>query len=45
MDASVTLTEMLDGRMVCLYWYNAEWRTATKNTSDGSQNLLGVGVH
>eukprot|EP01122_Echinamoeba_exundans_P007208 TRINITY_DN2159_c0_g1_i1.p1 TRINITY_DN2159_c0_g1~~TRINITY_DN2159_c0_g1_i1.p1 ORF type:complete len:660 (-),score=80.47 TRINITY_DN2159_c0_g1_i1:104-1909(-) len=44
--ASVRVTELLDGKMVCLYWLEAaqEWRISTKWTTDGSEMLGAVNL-
>ena len=31
------VTDKLDGYLVCLYYYNSEWLTASKHTSDASE--------
>jgi hypothetical protein len=43
---TVTITELLDGKMVCLFWLEAsqEWRISTKWTSDGSEMLGAVNL-
>lgn len=44
--ASASISEMLDGVLVCLYWLEdaSQWRVSTKFTSDGSESLGAVNL-